>query len=58
MADKLQRELWAADQLISLLASVEAPPIDETARQRLERLISQRVIASLPTTQQGNSVGN
>jgi hypothetical protein len=29
---------WAAEQLPALLASVEAPPIDEAARQRLQRL--------------------
>ena len=35
----LQRERRAADQLTGLLASMEAPPIDEAACQRLQRLI-------------------
>jgi hypothetical protein len=39
MADKLQRERWAAEQLTKLLVDMEVPPIDDAARQRLERLI-------------------
>ena len=38
-AHKLERERWAAEQLAELLARMEAPPIDEAARQRLQRLI-------------------
>jgi hypothetical protein len=38
-AHELERERWAAEQLAELLARMEAPPIDEAARQRLQRLI-------------------
>jgi hypothetical protein len=39
MAHRRERERWAAEQLKQLLTDMEVPPIDEAARQRLERLI-------------------
>ena len=39
MADRLQRERLAAEQLTTLLVNMEVPPIDEAAHQRLQRLI-------------------
>jgi hypothetical protein len=38
--ERLERERAAAEKLIQLLIDLEAPPIDEAARHRLERLIN------------------
>ena len=38
-ADRLERERLAVEQLKRLLPKMELPPIDEAARQRLQRLI-------------------